>query len=163
MPTSSFVSLYGNRRRRSSNPLLFMRNETTKTFSPCSPIPRHQTSLSTHQCQQTEPCAYLLRIFEKQGCLQANPPWSQGLSPRPNQLSMAPRDRGQTENKGSPTQEAISPLPSLGQSLPACKRVMQELMVGGSYLPEYLSSSQYHEDRVIKINYLFLFRMVALL
>jgi hypothetical protein len=47
---------------------------------------------------------------------------------------MAPRGRGQTENKGSATQEVISPPAFLGAILPVLKIVIQELMVGGSYL-----------------------------
>ena len=56
-------------------------------------------------------------VLEEQECLQANPPLSQWLFPRPNQLSMAPGGRGQTENKGSDTQEKISPPAFLGAKL----------------------------------------------
>ena len=52
---------------------------------------------------------------------------------------MAPRGRGQTENKGSATQEAISPPAFLGANLTCSYRIfIQELMVGGSYLENFL-------------------------
>ncbi len=54
--------------------------------------------------------------IRKQELPPANPPWSQGLF-WPNQLIMAPRGRGQTENKGSATQEVLSPPAFLGAKL----------------------------------------------
>ena len=128
----------GSFRASFSNPSRSIEHVSEKIFSPCSPI--QQTS--NFSFDTSTPTKKLMTYtshgsIRKTGIASGQSSIVTRAHLRPNQLIMAPRGRGQTENKGSATQEAISPPAFLGANLTCLKIVIQELMVGGrsSVLP----------------------------